>query len=48
MAHKLSKGLQYNYLQRKTHGSEIRLKIQAKLSGELATHDAVSRRTAQL
>ena len=33
MAHKLSKAFQYNYLEHKTHGSEIQLKIQAKLSG---------------
>ena len=30
------------------HGSEIRMKIQAKLSGELATRDAGCWRTAQL
>ena len=40
IAHKLSKAFQYNYLQYKTHRSEIRLNIQAKLSEELATRDA--------
>ena len=48
MAHKLSKAFQYNYLEHKTHGSEIQLKIQAKLSGYLATCDAGCQRTAQL